>query len=185
MTTLADDDPHLEPQRRRLDHLAYDEFAADSVIHRLYESPELTTFAAAVLGVPELCRVADPLMAAPVSLHYDGCELGWHCDTPEFVITVMFRPAEAGGQFQYFPKAGPRDENFERVPHLLQGDCDGVKTVPFDAGTIMLFRGASTLHRVTPARGEKPRIIAILHFETTPGRIYSDEFKLDAFGRVA
>ena len=180
-----DDAPHLRPQRRAIHYLAYDDFASDSPLHRLYEAPPMTAFAAAVLDVPALYTAADPLMGAPVSLHYEGDELGWHCDTQEFTITVMFRPSERGGEFQYFPKAGPRDENFAQVPSVLGGDTQDARTVPFEAGTIILFRGANTLHRVTPTLGGKPRILSVFHLERTPGRIYADQFKLDTLGRRA
>jgi hypothetical protein len=182
---LSADDPHIKPQLRIVHYLAYDEFGADSILHRLYEAPELAAFAAAVLEVPAIYPAADPLMAAPVSLHYEGCELGWHCDTQEFTITVMFRPSEGGGQFQYYPLAGPKDANFAKVPDVLAGDTSGVRTVPFEAGTIVLFRGANTLHRVTPTRGGKPRVLSVFHFEQVPGRMFDDQFKLDVFGRVA
>src|SRR5262249_42356981 len=111
--------------------------------------------------------------------------LGWHCDTQEFTITVMFRPSESGGEFQYYPKAGPRDENYARVPAVLGGGLCGGRTVAFDAGTIILFRGANTLHRVTPTRSGKPRVLSVFHYEQTPGRIFEDQFKRDVFGRVA
>jgi hypothetical protein len=183
-TTLEADDPHLIPLLRDVHFLGYDEFGDDSVLRTLYEAPELSAFAAAVLGVPQLFHAADPLMAAPISLHYEGSELGWHCDTQEFTITVMLRPSESGGKFQYFPEAGPRDRNFDRVPELLKGDEEDVRDVAFEAGTVILFRGANTLHRVTRTYGKRPRILSIFHFERTPGRIYDDQFKMDTFGRV-
>ena len=155
------------------------------MLHCLYESHEVATFAAAVLEVPVLYPVADPIIAAPISLHYEGDELGWHCDTQEYTMTVMFRPAEGGGDFQYFPKAGPRDENYARVPAVLDGDTEGVRTVPFEAGFIILFRGANTLHRVTPTLCGKPRILSPFHYEQMPGHVYPDAFKQSVFGRVA
>ena len=182
---LDEDDPHLVPLLRDVHFLGYDEFGASSLLGCLYEAPELSAFTAAVLGVPALFPAADPLMGSPVSLHYEGSELGWHCDTQEFTVTVMFRPSEHGGQFQYFPEAGPRDRNFERVPDLLRGDESDVRNVQFDAGTVILFRGANTLHRVTHTEGDRPRILSIFHLERTPGRIYDDQFKLDTFGRVS
>ena len=183
--TLAFGSAHLTPLLRDVHFLGYDEFGEGSLMRTLYETPELCTFAAAVLGVPVLYPSVDPLMAAPVSLHYEGSELGWHCDTQEFTITVLIRPSEVGGVFQYFPESGPHDRNFARVPALLAGDEAGVRNVPFEAGTVLLFRGANTLHRVTRTSGRKPRILGIFHLERTPGRIYDDQFKLDTFGRAS
>ena len=182
---LAEDAPHSTPQRRSVHYLAYDEFSEQSMLHRLYGSPLLARFAAAVLGVPVIHPVADPLMAAPVTLHYQGSELGWHCDTQEFTITVMFRPSDKGGEFQYFPMAGPKDENFQRVPDVLGGNHDAVRNVQFDAGSILLFRGANTLHRVTPTESIKPRVLSVFHYERTPGRMFDSDWKQVVFGRVA
>ena len=182
---LGADDPRARRHRRHTYYLAYDESAADSVLHRLYESRAMAAFAAAVLDVPAIYQVADPLMAAPVSLHHEGCELGWHCDTQEFTLTVMFRPSEAGGIFEYVPLTGPRDASYDAVPAVFDGDRSLVRAVPIQAGSIVLFRGANTLHRVTPTRGMRDRILSVFHFERTPGRIYEDQFKLDVFGRAA
>ena len=182
--TLAADDPHATPQRRHVHYLAYDEFGPRSLLHRLYEAPELAKFAAAVLDLPAIYPAADPLMAAPVTLHYRDSELGWHCDTQEFTITTLFRSSESGGEFQYLPGVGPGGENYERVPDVFAGDQEGVRTVPFNAGDIILFRGSNTLHRVTRTTSERPRLLSVFHFERTPGRMFDDQFKLDVFGRT-
>jgi hypothetical protein len=54
----------------------------------------LAKFASAVLDVAAIFPAADPLMAAPVTVHYRDSKPGLHCDTQEFTITVMFRPSE-------------------------------------------------------------------------------------------
>jgi len=180
---VSEDDPHAALQWRDVCYLGYDEFDAGSVLHALYESEEVCAFSAAVLGLPEVHTVADPLMAAPISLHYEGCQLGWHCDTQEFTITVMFRTSEAGGLFEYVPLAGPGDANFECVPEVFNGDRTLVRSVDIQPGSIVLFRGANTLHRVTPTQGGKPRVLCVFHLEQKPGRIYPDQWKIDVFGR--
>ena len=119
---MASNDPHAALQWRDVCYLAYDEFSTDSVLHMLYKSPAVCRFAAAVLELPEIHTVADHMMAAPVSLHYEGCQLGWHCDTQEFTITVMFRASEQGGLFEYMPESGPGGANFDRVPAVFEGD---------------------------------------------------------------
>ncbi len=175
---------HTAPQRRHVHYLAYDEFETNSKLHRLYESPAVAAFAAAVLDIPALYHAADPLMGAPVTFHYPDCELGWHCDTQEFTITALFRPSASGGEFQYVPSVGPDDENYARVPSILDGDEQLIRTVAFNAGDIIIFRGANTLHRVTRTTGGEPRLLAVLHYERTPGRIFDDQFKLDVFHRT-
>ena len=180
---VEENDPHAALQWRDVCYLAYDEFQPGSVLHTLYESKEVCGFTAAVLGLPEVHTVADPMMAAPVSLHYEGCQLGWHCDTQEFTITVMFRTSEEGGLFEYMPMAGPGDANSHRVPGVFDGDRSEVRSVDIQPGSVVLFRGANTLHRVTPTHGRKPRLLSVFHFEQQPGRVYPEEWKVDVFGR--
>ena len=175
---------HMEPQWREVFYLAYDEFSTESVLHTLYEFPELAEFTAKVLGLESVYTVADRLMAAPISLHYRDCQLGWHCDTQEFTITVMFRPSESGGNFEYVPLVGSGEANFSKVPSVLQGDRKLVREVDISPGDIVLFRGANTLHQVTPTTTSKPRILSVFHLEREAGRVYEDEWKLDVFGRV-
>jgi hypothetical protein len=180
---IEEGDPHAAPQWRDVCYLAYDEFPPGGVLHTLYESAEVCAFTAALLGLPEIHPVADPLMAAPVSLYYEDCQLGWHCDTQEFTVTVMFRTSEAGGVFEYMPLAGPGDANFHRVPAVFEGERTEVRSVDIQPGSIVLFRGANTLHRVTRSRGRKPRLLSVFHLEQQPGRVYPEQWKVDVFGR--
>ena len=138
---VGDGDPHTALQWRDVCYLAYDEFAADSILHTLYESEEVSAFTAAVLGLSKIHPVADPMMAAPVGLHHEGCQLGWHCDTQEFTITLMFRTSEEGGLFEYMPLAGPGDPYFHRVPAVFDGDRTEVRSVDIQPGSIV-YSGA-------------------------------------------
>lgn len=123
-------------------------------------------------------------MAASVTLHSQGSELGWHCDTQEFTITLMLRPSASGGLFQYVARVRPGDENWDKVPQIFKGNEDEVRTVPFNPGDIIIFRGANTLHRVTRTECDQPRLLSVSHFERTPGRVYGSQFKIDVFGRA-
>ena len=45
----------------------------------------------------------------------------------------------------------------------------GVRRVAIEAGTLMLFRGHSSLHRVTEVTGQRDRLQSILGFNPRPG----------------
>ena len=182
--TFEEDSAYAKVFRRHCYYLAFDEFGSGSVLPVLYKNEQFSKFVAAALNVPALYPSADPLMGAPVSLHTPGSEIGWHCDTQEYTVTVMFRTSDEGGIFQYVPQTGPRDVNYPRVPDLFDGDESLIRSIPIRPGSIVLFRGANTLHRVTPTGGSSYRILSPFHFEQVPGRIYSDEFKRDSFGRT-
>ena len=175
---------HSTLHRRHCAYLAYDEFEPGSVLPALYQDERFIGFAAEVLGLAVLYPAADPLVAVCVTLHESGSEVGWHYDTQSFTVTAMFRPSDEGGIFEYVPQAGPGDGNYERVPEVFDNDRTLVRTVSIKPGSIVLFRGDNTLHRVTPTKGETYRILSTFLYEETPGRVYPDGFKLDLFGRT-
>lgn len=69
-------------------------------------------------------------------------------------------------------------------PEVFENDRALVRTVSIKPGSIVLFRGDNTLHRVTPTKGGTYRILSTFLYEETPDRIYPDGFKLDLFGRT-
>ena len=95
-----------------------------------------------------------------VHFHLDGQELGWHFDNSSFAVTALMQAPAAGGEFEYVPDlrdAVAGEHNFDGVAVVLDGnDCgpDGpsVKTLRFDPGALVLFRGRNSLHRVLSAR---------------------------------
>src|SRR5260370_16137156 len=81
----------------------------------------------------------------------------------------MVRPPLGGGQFEYVPMLRSADnENLEGVRRLLQGDRSGIRSMSGGAGTLALFRGHFSPHRVTTVTGPRPRIIAVLSYASTP-----------------
>ena len=51
-------------------------------------------------------------------------------------------------------------------------------------GTLALFEGRYSIHRVGPVEGSKPRVIALLGYDTKPGTVSSDLLKQRRYGRV-
>ncbi len=72
------------------------------------------------------------------------------------------------------------------VRAILQGDRTGVRRVAIEAGTLMLFRGHYSLHRVTEVTGQRDRLQSILGFNARPGAKGSMESNILHYGpRVA
>jgi hypothetical protein len=68
---------------------------------------------------------------------------------------------------------------------VLAGSEDaGVSVVPMTPGTLMLFEGRHSLHRVSPIRGSRPRHVALLAYDTRPGTDSSPLLKRVRYGRV-
>jgi hypothetical protein len=167
--------------------VAYDLFPPESVIRRLYEWDPLMVFLAAALGKPRLYRYADPLGALNLAVMTGGDELWWHFDQTDFVVSIALQDAAAGGDFEYVPMIrAPGDERYDDVGAVLRGDDgDGVVHVPMDPGTLMLFEGRHSVHRVTPVEGEEARLVALLAYDTKPGTMSSELLKLVRYGRGA
>jgi 2OG-Fe(II) oxygenase superfamily len=116
----------------------------------------------------------------------DGDELGWHFDPNNGVVTVLLQSAEVGGGFEFVPNIRRDDaEGRAAVARIMDGARDGVITALLLPGTLALFQGVDSLHRVTPVKGEQPRIILTLSFDTEPGTLFSPEIRRRYSGRVS
>jgi hypothetical protein len=187
------DDPGLpagDPRRTRVRSakggLAYDQIPSGSPLRVVYESDELTAFVGAALGSEILYRHADELGALNVMYYVEAGGHGWHFDGADAVVTLMLQPPLGGGQFEYVPMLRSADnENREGVRRLLQGDRSGIRSMSGAAGTLALFRGHFSPHRVTTVTGPRPRIIAVLSYASTPDARLSSHVKQLFHGRAS
>lgn len=141
-----------------------------SPLRTLYEWDGLVAFFKEVLRLPDLYRDADPMGACSVMFHGEGDELGWHFDNSEFAVTLMLQECLEGGVFEYVPGVRTADdENFAAVRAVLDGAREPVRSLHAGPGTLTLFRGRHSLHRVTPVRGSASRVNAVLAYASTPG----------------
>jgi hypothetical protein len=60
-----------------------------------------------------------------------------------------------------------------------------VRVAPADAGTLALFRGRRSVHRVSPVSGDRDRLIALLSFDSRPGMMFPAEVQRNNVGRTA
>ena len=88
-------------------------------------------------------------------MYYEqGDELGWHFDGADFVVTLLLQASESGGVFEFAPMLRTADDrNDDGVRALLAGERDAIRTMSGEPGTLALFRGHWSPHRVTPVRG--------------------------------
>jgi hypothetical protein len=176
------DHPRALLQRSAKKAIAYDQIPADAPVRRLYESDDLTSFVAAILGKDALYRSADPLDALEIAIFGDGDELGWHFDNSEFSVTVMYQQAESGGHFDYWPG---RREDHPAVRDILHGATGGVVRLPGAPGTLAVFRGQHALHRVTRVSGPRPRVNSVLTYGEHPGMRLTGLTQKLFYGRIA
>lgn len=186
---LAPDElPPDDPRRTRVPSAkqgtAFDDIPSDSIVRVLYESPELLAFVGAALEIDPLHRSDDPLGALNYMYFHPGDELGWHFDNAHFVVTLLLQAPHAGGVFEFAPMLRTEDDrNDAGVRALLAGDRSRVRTMSGQPGTLALFRGHWSPHRVTPVEGDRMRMNAVLSFAQTPGQRLSSETYRLFYGR--
>jgi len=168
-----------------VNHTVCGDQVAASLVTRIYEWQPLIDFLAAVMDKPRLYPMGDPLARINVMEYRAGDALNWHFDRSEFTTTCLLQAPVAGGEFQY--RSGLRsdsDPNHEGVGRLLAGEDDQVKVLPLTPGTLNVFKGRNTAHRVSPVEGDRPRIIAVFSYYETPGVVFSDAERLGFYGRT-
>jgi len=166
--------------------LAHDLVPEEAVIRRLYHWDGLMTFAGEILETESLYRFADPLGALNLTCMNEGHVQGWHFDSTDFVVSIGVQSSESGGDFECVPFIrSDESECYDAVARVLRGEADArVEVFPMTPGTLMIFQGRHSLHRVSPVRGSRPRHVALLAYDTRPGTNSSDLLKLVRYGRT-
>ena len=145
----------------------------------LFEGDDLLTFLQELLPDEPLYRYSDPRGSLNYTVMAQDDQLGWHFDACELVASILLRPANSGGNFEYIPAVRSAiDENFSAVESILSGNDGQRISVNFQPGDMILFRGRHSLHRVTPIQGGTTRLMALMSFdnvEQAPERDVPDD----------
>lgn len=183
--------PRVTWDRSTVHTVAYDRFhPTSSGLRALFEWDALLAFVARVLDRAPLYRYADPLGAMNLAVMREGDALGWHFDQTDFVVSLAIQASEGGGAFENVQRlrwvdGGGIDERYDTVARVLAGEApELVSTVPMTPGTLMIFEGRWSLHRVTPVVGPVARHVALFGFDTQPGTMSSELLKAIRYGRT-
>jgi hypothetical protein len=142
--------------------------AAD--LQALYGSDRFRAFVAAALGYERLHPYDDAVSGVNVLFYPPGTSLGWHFDNSTFTTTIMIREAEAGAAFEYVPfLRTDTDRAYDAIAALRAGSRTGVRPLHQHDGTLVIFRGSRTVHRVTAVEGATTRLLATMTFSPEPG----------------
>lgn len=180
-----DGHPRRSVGHTRLTAVAYDRFAPEAVLRRLYESDTLLAFLTAALGFT-VHRYDDALGGLNLAAMYDGDELMWHFDQTDFVVSLAIQSSTRGGEFECVHAIRTADdERYDDVAALLGGDHSRVQVLPMQPGTLMLFEGRRSIHRVAPIVGTTPRYVGLLGYDRVPGTCSSESLRRTRYGRVA
>ncbi|MEL6450198.1 MAG: 2OG-Fe(II) oxygenase [Pseudomonadota bacterium] len=181
---LAPDDPALTKVETANHTLCHDQLRG-TPLDRLYLWAPFAQFLAAVMDKPQLYVMEDPLAGLNVLEYRAGEALNWHFDRSIFTTTLLLQEASTGGAFEYAKDLRRDDDpNHAGIAALLRGEIAPTR-LDQDAGTLNVFLGVNTAHRVSTVGGAQSRIVAVLSHYDTPGRSFTAAEQMGFFGRVA
>ena len=163
-----------------------DQISENSHLKVLYKSELFREFLCQTLDEKILYEYADNLSS--INIHYaaESQELGWHFDNSSFAVTLLIQQSHKGGEFQYirnFRDADNNEMNFDGVQQLLEGNLN-YESLMMNPGTLVLFRGRNSIHRVTPVEGDLTRILAVLAYNSEPNVALSETSRMTFYGRL-
>lgn len=180
---LASDHPALREVETANHTLCADQLG-ETDLARLYDWPAFVTFLAAVMEKPALFPMGDPLAGLNAMSYHDGEALNWHFDRAEFTTTLLLQSPEVGGVFEYARDLRSDDDpNFAQVAELIEGQYP-TQTAAIEPGTLNIFRGRNTAHRVTPCSGPLPRMVVVFSYFETPNVQFTPAERLGFYGRT-
>lgn len=178
---------------------AFDELPPDSPLAALYHDPTLLRLVSRVVTGKDdsLYLSADPLGCCSINVFRPGYHHSFHFDESVFSTTLMLQESSVPdtGLFQHteplrkdksnlaltdvasaivaYDKETPVDELLEAKADKEEGAVDPpppiLHTLDFGAGTLSIFSGSCSLHRVTRVVGDQSRLVAVLTFAEQPG----------------
>lgn len=182
---LAADHPALA-HRETINHTLCADQLGHTLIDDIYRFPPLVRFLADCMDKSELHVMADELARVNVMSYRAGEALNWHFDRSEFTTTLLLQAPEGGGDFEYRTDLRSDDDpNYEGVAKMLRGEDPEVQLLKLSAGTLNVFRGKNTPHRVTPVEGETERMIAVFSYYEREGVMFSEQERIGFYGRAS
>lgn len=165
--------------------VAYDQILEQEVIRQVYDSPEFLRYIGDATGRGPIHYYDCPMGKVNYSMMRNGDYLRWHFDQSDFVVSIPVTLPESGGVYEYvYNLRSSENENYDEVKRVLQGDRSRVKELDTPAGSLVLFEGRHTIHRVTPIQGDTVRVMALLGFADKPGVTSTEYLRKIRYGRV-
>jgi hypothetical protein len=170
----------------RLGVIAYDQFPVTHALRRLYHHPDFMGFVEACIGRGKLYEYECPLGKINIAVMSHGDHLRWHFDQSDFVVSMPLQEPDGGGVFEYVHNLRSAQEpHYDSVAAVLEGDRSRVRALDTPPGSLVLFEGRYTLHRVTEVLGERPRLMALFGYALERGVTSSPYLRKIRYGRDA
>jgi hypothetical protein len=179
------DDLLWTAHRHSMHVIATDRIAPDSPLKGLYESQGFSRFLSEVLEQP-VYPCADALISLVITAMSPGGEQGWHFDDNDCVVSILLQKPAKGGNFEYAPMIrSETDPGWDRIRAAFAGTSDDVQVAPIEPGTLALFRGEKSVHRVSPVVEGPTRLIALFSYDHRPGMVFPAKAQLNNSGRTS
>jgi len=183
--SLPEDHPRLTWGHYAVGAVPYDLMPGTSLLRQVYEWEPLRNLVEEILDRGPIHPYADPFGALNLAVMHEGDELQWHFDQTDFVVSLAIQTADHGGFFEVFPRIRTADdERYDDVAAALAGTREGVVTHPMVPGTLLVFEGRYSLHRVSPVGSGKVRHVGLLAYDTRAGTMGSELLREARYGRT-
>ncbi len=164
-----------------------DQIPENSKLKSIYGSIIFKDFLARVVNERKLYEYADPFSS--INIHYakENQELGWHFDNSNFAVTLLLQKPEAGGEFEYVKNIRNIENNdmgYEGVSEIIYKKKNP-KKLEIKPGTLVLFRGKNSMHRVTPTIGNLTRMLVVFAYNAKPGISLSKTAQKTFYGKTS
>lgn len=165
--------------------LASDLLPPDSPLKTLYYWDQMKKLVAGIVGIDTLYDNEDPLQPVNALCYRNGDRSNWHFDSVNaFTMTLMLQAPEQGGSFEMHPNTrSDAESNYNQVKKVVSGDEEGIVEVGREEGSLCIFRGCNSLHRVSPVKGDRLRIMGVFVYENEPGITGDMEVNETVYGR--
>ncbi len=164
----------------------HDLIPKNSFLNILYKSKEFKNFIIKILEIKRIYPYRDNLSSINYNYYEKKQQLGWHFDNASFAITLMIQSSDSGGVFQYTNKGRDYENNYIDKKYILDviKGKNKVEKLNVKPGSLILFYGRNYLHRVTPVKSNKPRILVTLNYNLEKGIKLSENARRTFFGRI-
>ena len=127
----------------------------------------------------------DPLARGNVMEYRRGEALNWHFDRARYTTTLLIQAAEEGGEFQYCTELRADGQpNYDEVGRVLRGQTNRIQVNPLTAGTLNVFAGKNSLHRVSTVEGRASRLVAVYSYYKHHKNQNKKKERLGFYGRT-
>ena len=182
---LAPDTPRNKKFRTTKGIIADDQILKNSILRRIYDADLFREFMCKTERLAAIFPYSDKLSSININYYDPEDSLEWHFDNADFAVTLLIKNSKKGGIYEYFPNMrydASGDEDYKTLRKILDRKIKPQRVI-MEEGTLMIFRGNRSLHRVTRVE-EGERILVTLNYNLKPGVPLSEKSRMTFFGRV-